>query len=73
MVEYFLKPDFSATNGLFYHPTNDTIPGRRWVKLQIQSQDGETSTLTISNYEMNILVAQIAATQSEHNWSPNER
>lgn len=72
-VEYFLRPNFGPTNGLFYHPQNDErYPNQRWVKVQIESSTGELSTLTLSNYEMNLLVEQIRNIQKEHNWSPNE-
>ena len=73
-VEYFLSPNFGPENGLFYHPKNDTnYPNQRWVKLVIQSSTGNFSTLTMSNYEMNLLVEQIRSIQREHNWSENER
>ena len=73
-VEYFLRPDFGPTHGVFYHPQNDTnYPSQRWVKVQIQSNTGEVSTLTLTNYEMNILVEQFRNIQKEHNWSENER
>ena len=66
-VEYFLRPNFGPENGLFYHPN------QRWVKVQIESSTGELSTLTLSNYEMNLLVEQIRNIQKEHNWSENEK
>lgn len=72
-LEYFLHPNFGPENGLFYHPKNDErYPNQRWVKVQIESSTGELSTLTLSNYEMNLLVEQIRNIQKEHNWSPNE-
>ena len=73
-VEYFLRPNFGPENGLFYHPKNDErYPSQQWVKLVIQSSYGDFSTLTMSNYEMNLLVEQIRKIQAEHNWSENER
>lgn len=71
-AEYFLRASFGPNNGLFYHPENDTCR-QQWVKIQIESAGGEISTLTMSNYEMNLLVEQIRRIQSEHNWSENEK
>ena len=73
-AEYFLRPNFGPGNGLFYHPKNDErYPSQRWVKVQIISNTGELSTLTMSNYEMNLLIEQIRNIQKDHNWSENEK
>lgn len=73
-MEYFLRPNFGPGNGVFYHPKNDErYPSHRWAKVQIESSHGEVSTLTMSNFEMNLLVDQIHRIQKEHNWSENER
>lgn len=73
-MEYFLRPNFGPGNGVFYHPKNDErYPNQRWAKVQIESTTGELSTLTMSNYEMNVFVEQIRRIQKEHNWSENEK
>lgn len=67
MSNHFLPPTFNESNGLFYHPTND-ITQNKWVKLKIEDDKGDEYFLTMSNYELNILAAQIRAIQAEHNW-----
>ena len=70
-MEYFLRPNFGPGNGVFYYPKH--YPNQRWVKVQIESNTGELSTLVLNNYEMNVFVEQIRDIQKEHNWSENER
>ena len=63
----YLPISFNANNGLFYDHDND-FHRRRWVKVVLEDNNGETSVLTMSYSEMRILCSQFQAICNEHGW-----